>query len=329
VCQQRVHSLWRILRVNQRRLDEKSTLFILICLRVYRSHIIAVGSWDKTLSVFDVNTLQLVHHIIGHANGVDCVCFSNDDKLIASASYDNTILVWSVSTSEVTHRLKGHTNWVYCVCFSNGDKLIASGSADRTIIVWSVSTGEVTHRLKGHTQSVYCVCFFNEDQLIASASHDKTVIVWSVSTGEVIHRFTGHTRWVQYVCFSNDDYYLWSEAYSSKTRVFEVISGKCVSEEKPLWAVKNERQSGKSADRRIEYSLDTDFHRNGHKIIIEVVEGDKESTKSVESKTAAKVCVDWSIFPKNCLEVFFRLLRQHNNCIHSFANVSTEVSTRA
>jgi hypothetical protein len=239
VCKQRVHSRWRILRVNQRRLDEKSTLLILVSFIVYRSHIIisssllaqSFGSEDNTLSVFDVNTLQLIHH------------------------------------------LKGHTGPVVCVCFSNEDKLIASGSADTTILVRSVSTGEVTHRLKGHTHSVYCVCFSNDDKLIASGSWDTTIIVWSVSTGEVTHRFTGHTHGVCYVCFSNDDYYSWSEAFGLKTRLFEMISRKCVSEEKPLWAVKNDEQKGKSADGRIEYSLDTAWGRNsGHKIIIEVVE---------------------------------------------------------
>jgi WD40 repeat protein len=205
-----------------------------------------------------------------------------------------------VNTLQLIHHLKGHTSIVWCVCFSNDDKLIASGSEDKTIIVWSVPTGEVTHRLKGHTASIGCVCFSNDDRFIASGSYD-TIDVWSVSTGEVIHRLTGHTNRVFGVYFSNDDYYLWSEAYDSKTRVFEVISGKCVSEEKPLWGVENDWRSGKSADGRIEYSLDIDVRGSGHKIIIEVVEGDKESAKSVESKTSAKVCIDWSIFPKNCL----------------------------
>jgi hypothetical protein len=59
---------------------------------------------------------------------------------------------------------------------------------------------------------------------------------------------------------------------------------------KPLWAVKNERKSGKSADGRIEYSLEIDYgRRSGNKIIIEVAENEnKENAKSVESKTAAK-----------------------------------------
>jgi WD40 repeat protein len=279
---------------TRREIDTPHTYQLRCVSLSHNNQLIAVGSRDKTLSVFDVNTLQLIHHLKGHTNGVEYVCFSYDDKLIASASHDKRVIVWSVSTGEITHRLKGHTHWVMCVCFSNDDTLIASGSAD------------------------------------AHGPADETIIVWSVSTGEVIHRLTGHTNSVGYVCFSNDDYYLWSKDGYSRTRVFEVISGKCVSKKEPLWAVTNYRWRGKSADGRFEYSLDTDCYRSsGHKIIIEVVEGDKESTKSVESKTAAKVCVDWSIFPKNCLEVFFRLLRQHNNCIHSFANVSTEVSTRA
>jgi WD40 repeat protein len=81
------------------------------------------------------------------------------------------------------------------------------------------------------------------------------IIVWSVSTGEVTHRLTGHTETGWFVCFSNDDYHLWSEDFVQKTRVFEMISEKCASVEKPLWAMKNGWDGGKSTDGRIEFSL--------------------------------------------------------------------------
>jgi hypothetical protein len=110
------------------------------------------------------------------------------------------------------------------------------------------------------------------------------------------------------VCFfSNDDYHLWSEDFVQKTRVFEMISEKCVSVEKPLWAVKNDWDGGKPTDGRIEFSLDTDYRSCGHHIIIEVVEDeDQQSAKIVESKqSAGKVCVEWRI-SKILFQVSFR-----------------------
>jgi WD40 repeat protein len=199
-----------------------------------------------------------------------------------------------------------HTKELRCVSLSHNSQFIAVASWDNTLSVFDVKTLQLIHHLKGQSDIVVCVCFSNDDKLIASGSF-VTIIIWSVSTGEVTHRLKGHTYWVDYVCFSNDDFYLWSEDFIiSKTRVFEVISGKCVSEEKPLWAVKNDNTKGESADGRIKYSLDTDYYRrSGHKIIIEVVENEnEESAKSVESKTVAKVCIDWSFFFQKIVRSF-------------------------
>jgi hypothetical protein len=58
-------------------------------------------------------------------------------------------------------------------------------------------------------------------------------------------------------------------------------------------------------------------------IIIEVVEGDKESAKSEESKNAAKVCVDRSVFPKNCSK--FPFVCFVNTIIVFFLQISNRV----
>jgi len=59
--------------------------------------LLASGSWDKTIKLWEVATGQEVRTIKGHTSGVLSVAFSPDGRLLASGSDDNTIKLWDIS----------------------------------------------------------------------------------------------------------------------------------------------------------------------------------------------------------------------------------------
>ena len=59
---------------------------------------IASASLDKTVRIWDANTLECIHVLKGHTTAVMDVSFSPDGKHVVSTSPDNTIRVWEVST---------------------------------------------------------------------------------------------------------------------------------------------------------------------------------------------------------------------------------------
>ena len=59
---------------------------------------IASASLDKTVRIWDANTLECITVLNGHTTAVMDVSFSPDGKHIVSTSPDNTIRVWDVST---------------------------------------------------------------------------------------------------------------------------------------------------------------------------------------------------------------------------------------
>ena len=59
---------------------------------------IASASLDKTVRIWDANTLECIHVLKGHTSAVMDVSFSPDGKHVVSTSPDNTIRVWDVST---------------------------------------------------------------------------------------------------------------------------------------------------------------------------------------------------------------------------------------
>jgi WD40 repeat protein len=57
--------------------------------------LIASGSDDKTVQIWDATTGEHVYTYTGHSSMVEAVAWSPNGKLIASGSDDNTVQVWS------------------------------------------------------------------------------------------------------------------------------------------------------------------------------------------------------------------------------------------
>ena len=148
--------------------------------------IVASGSKDNTIKLWNASNSTLISTLTGHSNSVNSVAFSPNGDKIASGSKDNTIKLWNVSNSTIISTLTGHSNSVNSVAFSpNGDK-IASGSKDNTIKLWNVSNSTIISTLTGHSNSVNSVAFSPNGDKIASSSYDGTIKIWNVLNGILI-----------------------------------------------------------------------------------------------------------------------------------------------
>jgi WD40 repeat protein len=64
------------------------------------STLLASGSWDKTIKLWQVADGQELATFYGHAGGINQVTFSPDGTLLASGSYDRTIKLWHLDLEE-------------------------------------------------------------------------------------------------------------------------------------------------------------------------------------------------------------------------------------
>lgn len=69
------------------------------------------GSRDATLRVWDIETGQCLHVLMGHVAAVRCVQY--DGRRVVSGAYDFMVKVWDPETETCLHTLQGHTNRVY------------------------------------------------------------------------------------------------------------------------------------------------------------------------------------------------------------------------
>ena len=150
------------------------------------SKLLASGSVDKTIVLWDPATGNQLRALKGHTGTVGSVAFSPDDKLLASGSADNTIKIWDVASGREKQILTGHTLYVSSVAFSPDGKMLASGSGDQTLKLWDVATGRELRTLAPTPTPMpglpVSVAFSPDGRILASGS--QVVKLWDVRSGK-------------------------------------------------------------------------------------------------------------------------------------------------
>ena len=71
--------------------------------------LLASGSHDKTVRLWDTATGALQQTLEGHSDWVRSVAFSPDGRLLASGSDDETVRLWDTATGALQQTLEGHS----------------------------------------------------------------------------------------------------------------------------------------------------------------------------------------------------------------------------
>ncbi|CAG8909317.1 unnamed protein product, partial [Penicillium egyptiacum] len=132
--------------------------------------LLASGSEDETVRLWDPATGALQQTLEGHSGSVRSVAFSPDGRLLASGSNDRTVRLWDPVTGALQQTHEGHSGSVQSVAFSPNGRLLASGSDDETVRLWDPVTGALQQTLEGYSGWVRSVAFSPDGRLLASGS---------------------------------------------------------------------------------------------------------------------------------------------------------------
>jgi WD40 repeat protein/tRNA A-37 threonylcarbamoyl transferase component Bud32 len=187
--------------------------------------ILASGSDDKTIKLWNLGTQKKIFTLAGHSGWIWSVAFSPDGQILASGSADKTIKLWNLLTGKEIRTLKGHTAGVASVAFSTDGKTLASASLDQTIKLWNLQTGKEIRTLKGHTAGVASVAFSSDRKTLASGSWDKTIKLWNLDTAKTIRTLKGHSDWIISIAFSPDGASLASASKDKTIKLWNLVTG--------------------------------------------------------------------------------------------------------
>ena len=187
---------------------------------------LASGSWDQTVRLWNVNTGRLLHTLTGHTNEVLNVTFSPDGQTLASASWDGTIHLWNPNNGKRKRTLTEHRGGVTSVAFSPDGETLASGSADQTIRLWNTRTWKLEMTLTGHTDVVEIVAFSPNGKTLVSGSADQTIRLWNPQNGKAKITLTEHTAPVNTLALSPDGQTFASGGRDRTIRLWDTQTGK-------------------------------------------------------------------------------------------------------
>ncbi|GAO13089.1 uncharacterized protein UV8b_03467 [Ustilaginoidea virens] len=170
------------------------------CLQ-FDHNILATGSYDTTIKIWDIETGEVIRTLRGHTSTVRTLQF--DDSKLISGSFDKTIKIWNWQTGECLNTLQCHTEGVLSVHFDGCT--LASGSIDRTVKIFSFDNKQ-TFCLRGHTDWVNHVRIDSPSRTVFSASDDMTVKLWDLDSKQCIKTFRGHVGQVQQVLLMPPDF---------------------------------------------------------------------------------------------------------------------------
>jgi WD40 repeat protein len=174
--------------------------------------LVATGSEDTTIRLWNIDTGAEIGILIGHQKSVEAIAFHpHQSGLLVSGDRAGEIKLWQVDSVIELSSIDSQQSKVNCLAISPDGKLIVSGGSDRTIKIWYFGLSDERSidclaTLKNHQLAVNAVGFnpIDGDVKFASVSSDRRVMLWGMESKTPLSILTAHTQAVKTLAFSPD-----------------------------------------------------------------------------------------------------------------------------
>lgn len=171
----------------------------------------------------------------GHADWIESIAFSPDNKTLLSGSHDGTMILWDVATSKQVRSIEGHRDGdrratVNSVAFSPDGKTVVSAATDMTVRFWNASSGAEVRSYQGTEHYSKSVVFSPDGKIVAAASCGGITLL-DPSTGKALRTIRKNMGCFDHVAFSPDGRTLLGDGGPLQVR--DVATGRIVKTLRP------------------------------------------------------------------------------------------------
>ena len=193
-------------------------------------NIIASGSYDGGVYLFQSNG-KLISHLVGfHVKYVRGLSFSPDGKRLASVGKGKSVRIWDIETGKLISKFYAHQNDVTRVSFHPNGKMLLTGSSDGTAKLWDSDRaielvtfnpiGSESSVKNNQVEPIQDLNFSPDGNLIVTAK--KTMIsLWDLQ-GKLLANAIAHNNDVYRVSFHPDGKQLATSGSDQTVKLWQI-----------------------------------------------------------------------------------------------------------
>jgi cleavage stimulation factor subunit 1 len=162
------------------------------------SHILASGSKDNTVKLFDISkpSVKKAHKTFADVHAVRSLSFHPTGDFLIVGTDHHVLRVYDVNTSccfVSAIPSQQHTDSITCVKYAVTGKMYASGSLDGSIKLWDGTSGRCVNTFaQAHDGAeIFSVTFSRNGKYLLSSGKDSLVKLWELSTSRCLIAYTG------------------------------------------------------------------------------------------------------------------------------------------
>ena len=139
---------------------------------------LASGSTDKNVRLWDTVNGRLLGRLTGHINGITALTFSPDGTTLVSASSDGEVLFWNTRTKKrIPTYITGHTERIKSVAFLRDNTTLVSVAFNGVITFWDLNTSQISDfQTIGHLDLLTTSAFSPDGTKLASIGGKGNVL---------------------------------------------------------------------------------------------------------------------------------------------------------
>jgi WD40 repeat protein len=187
--------------------------------------IVATGSRDRLVRLWEVATGRELRRFVGHTLDVTSIAFSEDEQQLVTASKDGTARIWNAATGAEIKKIEiGEKYSLEMAQVSPNGKFAAAATLiGRNVHLFDLKNGRELRTLT-NSYPLQKIAFSSDDSLIAT--YERAVVhVWNTATGNKVVDLVGHTKAVSTITFAAKDQKVITSSVDKTIRIWAMPAG--------------------------------------------------------------------------------------------------------
>ena len=150
------------------------------CLCTFFNRILASGSDDNNIKIWDIEERAIISTLSGHTNTVTSLCYVREGVFV-SGSDDKSLIIWSkLPGSNIyspRHVLTGHKSYIRGIIKKNNSEIV-SGDLKGDLMIWNTEQGVCTRHLPCMGIDIWQMKQYMGE---VAVSYKEKVIIWGAA----------------------------------------------------------------------------------------------------------------------------------------------------